>query len=107
MLKSFGEVLANAKELVLAPLCNVLCLVGATLVATAFVQYDSTHGFSLHRTPAWVMIIIGGLLVVVGVTVFFLSQRDAPLRTRLNYKKGVLIKRGELSITIKEGEIQN
>ena len=107
MWKSIQDGLDNAKQFVLAPLSNILCVAGVLLLLSGFIEYDDTHSLTLHGTPSWPRFIVGAALIVLGLAVFVVVQREMLLHQRLNYKKGVTIKKGELTILIKEQEIQN
>ena len=106
MIKSIIDTLANAKTVVMAPLTNILCISGVLLLLGSFVDYDKTQGVSLHGNAHWAMVVFGLVLVVIGVILFLLTDEARGIRNRLNYDKGVEIKRGDLRIIIKTGEIQ-
>lgn len=99
------DFLSDAKEILLAPLTNILCGGGVLLLCAAFVNYDKKSGLSLHGTVQWAMLVAGFVLIAFGGILFFLTNRGTGIRT-LNYEKGIQLKRGELSIFIKSGEIQ-
>jgi len=100
------EILTDAKAVLLAPLSSILCVAGALLILASFIEYDKTQGLSLHGKVNWIMSGSGFALVILAVIIFLLTQRDTKVRTELDYQKGIEIKRGELSILIKAGEIQ-
>ena len=102
----FKEILSSIKAIVLAPLANILAIGGTLLVLASFVEYDKIHGLALYRNVNFTMIGLGLLLVLIGAFTFLFSHRESQIRTKLDYRKGVEIKRGQLNILIKEGEIQ-
>lgn len=106
MMKWIKDTLADMKAVVLAPLTNILCCSGVLLLLGSFIDYDKTQGLSLHGNPHWAMVVFGLVLVVIGVILFLLTSEARGIRNRLNYDKGVEIKRGDLRIIIKTGEIQ-
>ena len=98
--------LANAKTVVMAPLTNILCVSGVLLLLGSFVDYDKTQGLSLHGNMHCAMAIFGFLLVASGLILFLLTHETARIRNRLNYDKGIELKRDNLKLIIKSGEIQ-
>ncbi len=104
-MKWLNDMLSDAKAILLAPLTNILCGGGVLLLCASFVDYDKTNGLSLHGNVHWAMLAAGFALITVGGILFFLTHRVTGVRT-LNYEKGVELKRGELTIFIKSGEIQ-
>jgi len=100
------EIITDAKAVLLAPLSSILCVAGALLILASFIEYDKTQGLSLHGKINWTMSGSGFSLVILGVIIFLLTQRERKLRTELDYQKGIEITRGEFSILIKVGEIQ-
>lgn len=102
-----SDMIESAKQVVTAPLANILCVVGALLLSAAFFEYDKNQGLTMHRNPSLTMTLTGFGLVVSGLAVFYVTRKDNHFRDRLDYKKGVTIKRSELTIVVKECEIQN
>lgn len=106
-MKWLKDVLADAKAIVLAPVTNVLCVAGVALLVISFLDYDKTTGLSLHGQIHTGPAIIGLILVLIGVLLFLLTNRFRAKNVRLDYSKGVDIKRGNLTIKIQTGEIQS
>jgi hypothetical protein len=106
MTKWLKETLADARQVLLAPLSNILCLLGGLVILASFADYDRTHGFALHGSPYWAMVMIGFCLILLGLAAFLTCQRDLTFHTRLNYAKGVVITRDTLTVLIKTLEIQ-
>jgi len=104
-MKWLKDMLSDAKAILLAPLTSILCGGGVLLLCASFVDYDKTNGLSLHGSVHWAMLAAGFALIAVGGILFFLTHRVTGVRT-LNYEKGVELKRGELTIFIKSGEVQ-
>ncbi len=100
------NILSDAKAVLQAPFINILCGGGIFLVFASFVDYDKVNGLSLQGNARWAMLASGLVLVVVSGILFFLTQKVIGTLRTLNYGKGVAIKRGELTIFIKTGEIQ-
>ena len=105
-MKWIKDLLSDAKAVLLAPIANVLCVVGVALIVLSFVDYDTKDGLSLHGAIHWYPAIAGLLLVALSLICFYSSKMISP-RTRLDYNKGTDIKHGGLSIHIKAGEIQS
>lgn len=106
-MKWMKDVLADTKAILLAPVTNVLCVVGVTLIAISFLDYDKTNGLTLHGQIHAGPAIAGFILMLVGVLLFSMTNGTRPKNIRLDYKKGVEIKRGDLTIRIQAGEIQS
>ena len=106
-MKWLKDLLADAKAIILAPITNVICVSGVALIFISFLDYDKSNGLALHgqlhATPA----IAGFVLVIVGVVLFYLTNRNKTKNVRLDYNKGVEINRLNLKIRIKSGEIQS
>jgi hypothetical protein len=102
----FLNVLSDIKAILLAPLTNIICGGGILLVIASFAEYDKIQGLSLHRSIHWQMTGSGFLLTVVGAAIYLWTHENIGRRTKLDYEKGVEIKRGEVTILVKAGEIQ-
>jgi O-acetyl-ADP-ribose deacetylase (regulator of RNase III) len=100
------EILTDAKAVLLAPISSILCVAGVLLLLGSIIEYDKTQGLSLHGKVNWIISGLGFVLVILAVVIFLLTQRQTKAHAELDYKKGIEIKRGELSILIKAGEIQ-
>jgi len=105
-MKWLKDVLADVKAIVLAPVTNVLCVAGVALLVISFLDYDKTTGLSLHGQIHTGPALIGLILVLIGVLLFLLTNRSRVKNVRLDYSKGVEVKRGNLTIRIQMGEIQ-
>lgn len=105
-MKWLKDMLSDAKAVLLAPLTNILCVGGVILLLASFVDYDKMQGLTLHGKVHWPMVASGFLLIAAGWVLFFLTHTVPGTRTKLDYAKGVVIKRGNLTILIKTGEIQ-
>lgn len=101
------EVLSSLKAIILAPVTNMLCLSGIVLIAISFLDYSKDKGLSLHGQIHIATATAGFILLLVGILLFYLMNRDSTSKACLDYNKGVEIKRGELIIRIKQGEIQS
>jgi hypothetical protein len=106
-MKWIKDALADIKVVVLAPLMNILCAGGIFLLLGSFFDYDNTQGLSLHGNPHWIMVVFGLVLIVAAIIIFILTHDTGGTRTRLDYDKGMEIKRDDLKIIIKKGEIQS
>ena len=100
------NILADAKALISAPLSNILCVAGVVLVGISFADYDKVNGLSLHGQVYILPAISGFALILFGVILFYATNKTMTQRLKLDYDKGVEIKRGELKILIKASEIQ-
>ena len=105
-MKWIKDALADMKAVVLAPLTNILSCGGVLLLLFSFVDYDKMKGLSLHGNMHYAMAIFGFMLVAAGLILFLLTQEMTGIRNRLNYDKGIEIKRDNLKFIIKSGEIQ-
>ena len=105
-MKLINDALADMKAVVLAPLTNILTCSGVLLLLFSFVDYDKTNGLNLYGNMHCAMAIIGFLLVAAGLVLFLLTHGTTEIRNRLNYDKGIEIKRDNLKFIIKSGEIQ-
>jgi hypothetical protein len=106
-MKWLNDILADAKAIVLAPITNVICASGVMLIVISFLDYDKTNGLALHGQVHITPAVTGFILVVVGVLLFYLTNGTRTKNVRLDYAKGVEIKRANLTIRIKSGEIQS
>lgn len=106
-MKWLKEIFADAKAILLAPVTNVLCVAGIILIAVSFADYDKANGLALHGQIHVGPAIAGFILIICGALLFYLTNGFHHKNVRLNYKKGVEIKRGELTIRIQTGEIQS
>jgi hypothetical protein len=106
-MKWLGDFFSDAKAIVLAPITNVICISGVTLICIAFLDYDKSNGLALHGQLHAIPAIAGFVLVVVGVVLYYLTNGDKSKNVRLDYNKGVVIDRQNLKIRIKSGEIQS
>src|SRR5690348_12391539 len=100
-----AEHLEKAEKILSTPTSKLAFILGAVLVVGSFCDYDMANGFGVHGTPHGIMFGVGGLFVVGSILVYYVPERR--FRKSLNYRKGVSIKRGDLTITVKEGEIQS
>jgi len=105
-MKWLKDMLSDAKAVLLAPFTNILCGGGILLLFGSFVDYNKVNGLSLQGNVHWTMLASGLALVGAGGVLFFLTQKMPETHSTLDYVKGVAIKRGELTIFIKTGEIQ-
>jgi hypothetical protein len=105
-MKWLKDILADAKAILLAPVTNVLCVAGVALIVISFLYYNKTTGLALHGQFHTEPAIAGFILVLVGALLFSLTNRFRAKTIRLDYGKGVEIKRGNLKIRIQTGEIQ-
>lgn len=101
------DILADAKAILLAPVTNVLCGAGVILIGISFLDYDKTNGLSLHGQVHVGSAIAGTILIIVGGLLFYRTNGARAKSLRLDYKKGVEIKRENLTIRIQAGEIQS
>ncbi len=104
-MKWIKDIFADVKVAVLAPITNILCLAGVLLLFASFVDYDKAQGVSLHGNVHWIMTIAGLSLVIVGLVIFY-TQRTTSIPNKIDYDKGVELKRDNLKINIKSGDIQ-
>ncbi len=101
------EIIANTKAMLLAPVTNVLCVAGVILIGISFLDYDKANGLSLHGQFHTYSALAGLILMLIGVLLFYLTSGSRLKNGRLDYNKGVEIKRQNLTILIKTGEIQS
>lgn len=106
-MKWLKDIFADAKAVLLAPVTNVLCVAGVALIAISFLDYDKTNGLTLHGQLHVGPAIAGLILMLVGARLFYLTIGTHTKNVRLDYSKGVEIKRLDLTIRIKTGEIQS
>src|SRR6266567_3994316 len=105
-MKWLKDMLTDARALLLAPLTNILCLGGLVLIGASFVDFDKATGLSLHGQVHAVPVAAGAALVLLGVFIFWRAGGSSEPRKKLDYEKGIQIKRGTLEIVIKRGEIE-
>lgn len=103
---SINDFFSDLKAILMAPLPTILCVGGVFLLCASFVEYDKANSLILHGNMNLSMFISGIVLIVLGVALFFLTHKFTGIRKTLDYEKGVEIKRGDLAICIKSGEIQ-
>jgi hypothetical protein len=106
-MKWLKDILADAKAILLAPVTNVLCVGGVVLIGISFLDYDKTNGLALHGQLHASPAIAGFILMIVGVLLFYLTDGVRTKNVSIDYSKGVEIKRPNLTILIKTGEIQS
>jgi len=100
------DMLSDMKAILLAPLTNIICGGGILLVIASFAEYDKVQGLSLHRSIHWLMTGSGFLLIIAGAAIYLWTRESIARRAKLDYEKGVEIKRGGVIILVKAGEIQ-
>jgi len=105
-MKFLMDIFSNMKAVLLAPLTNIICGGGILLVIASFAEYDKVQGLSLHQSIHWLMTGSGFLLIVVGAAIYLWTHENVARRAKLDYEKGIEIKRGEVIILVKAGEIQ-
>lgn len=106
-MKWLKDLFADAKAIVLAPITNIICAGGIALICASFLDYDKTNGLALHGQLHATITISGFILLIVGVVLYYLTNRNQTKNVRLDYNKGVEISRPNLKIRIKSGEIQS
>jgi hypothetical protein len=106
-MKWIQDVLADAKAILLAPVTNVICVAGIVLIVIAFADYDKTNGLILHGQLHVAPSIAGFVLILVGALLFYFTNGARTKNTRLDFVKGVEVRRGTLLIRIHVGEIQS
>ncbi|MCL5422504.1 MAG: hypothetical protein M1461_08560 [Nitrospirae bacterium] len=106
-MKLLKDILADAKDILLAPVTNVLCVAGVALIGISFLDYDKTNGLTLHGQIHVGPAIAGLILMFAGALLFYRTNGCRSKNGLLDYNKGVEIQRGDLTIRIQIGEIQS
>lgn len=105
-MKWMKDIFSDARMIISAPLTNILCVGGVVGIGASFADFDKINGLSLHgQIHPWPFV-TGSILIILGVILFFALNKDNSFNSKLNYQKGVIIKRDDLVIRIKSGEIQ-
>jgi hypothetical protein len=104
---SMKEYLCFLESALKAHVANLLILGAVLFLGLAFVQGSNLKELGLLSRPNEFRLILGGCLLLIGVLIHMLSVLGQPIRRQVNLKKGITIKLGSISVTLKVANIQD
>jgi len=88
MLKDFKGYLEDVRYIVNAPVLNIMLLIGFLCVVLSFLRLDGLKTISLTRTPNWIMLIIGIILLFGALIIFVFTREDRRINKKVTIEKG-------------------
>lgn len=105
-MEDLKDMLKNIRDIVNAPVVNIMLLFGFLLFLFSFCKFDGIKNLSFPTGPNWVMLIIGIASLMGGTIVFKLTREDRKINKKANIESGIFFKFEQVLIKLKKGGIQ-
>jgi len=106
VIKDFKEITGNLRDILHAPVSNVMLFFGLLFIVLSFLSLDGLENISLTASPKWIMLIIGCILGVGGLIIFMLTREERRINKKARIEDGLPIKLGPISVNLRLGKIQ-
>lgn len=106
MMKDIEKITENLRQILNAPIVNMLVLFGILLIVLSFFSFNGVKNITLTASPRWIMLIIGCVLTIVGLAIFILTREERRINKKAKIKDGLTIKLGQTSVKLSVGKIQ-
>lgn len=106
MFRDLKGYLEDVRDIVNAPVVNIMLLFGFLCVVLSFLRLDGLKTFSLTGTPNWIMLAIGIILLFGSPVIFVFRREDRRINKKVTIEKGLSFSFNKLSVNLRSGEIQ-
>lgn len=104
--KDAKDMVKNIRDIVTAPVVNIMLLCGFLSVILSFCRVNNVEGFSFTSGPIWILFIIGCLLLLGSPIMFIFTIEDRKINRRIKIEDGLSLPFGRVSVNLKVGKIQ-
>lgn len=104
--KDAKDMIKNIRDIVTAPVVNIMLLCGFLSVVLSFCRVNNVEGFSFTSGPIWILFIIGCLLLLGSPIMFIFTREDRKINRRIKIENGLSLPFGRVSVNLKVGKVQ-